>query len=361
MRRVAGQAGTFACVVALAIIAGRAAPAHAAPSSLVTAPPGWSADPEQAAELDRRLAKIDHFDGLAAQTAAEAYVAGAPGVVLFASRATAALPDPAAAPRAARAALDELRAITQRTALTGGAASEHAWQERVDDTARTVSATLRSSDPASHTVETARIVVVSDGRRIAAVTGECLASEAADRALADACITQLASLDPGIAPGERIALAPAPARPADAAPAARPGRAGSAPATMSAAPGDPSSPPPRLDGGSRVALPPMVIAADRPEADRRPIYLGGGLVVLAVVFWWNRRRRDRFEREEPERAPRRAPRPDRPRRDRDADADADDLRAAARGASALRGDAADASAAEASPEPPPGSDKGSRS
>ena len=185
MTRVAGQAGTFACVVALTIIAGRAAPAHAAPSSLVTAPPGWRADPEQAAELDRRLAKVAHFDGLAAQTAAEAYVAGAPGVVLFASRATAALPDPAVAPRAARAALDELRAITQRTALTGGAASEHTWQERVDDTARTVSATLRSSDPASHTVETARIVVVSDGRRIAAVTGECLASEAADRALAD--------------------------------------------------------------------------------------------------------------------------------------------------------------------------------
>lgn len=359
MTRVAGQTGTFACVAALALVVGRAAPAHAAPSSLVTAPPGWSADPEQAAELDRRLAKVDHFDGLAAQTAAEAYVAGAPGVALFASRATAALPDPAAAPRAARAALDELRAITQRTALTGGAASEHAWQERVDDTARTVSATLRSSDPASHTVETARIVVVSDGHRIAAVTGECLAGDAADRALADACITQLASLDPGIAPGERIALAPA--RPADAAPAARPGRAASAPATISAAPGDPSSPPPRLDGGSRVTLPPMVIAADRPETDRRPIYLGGGLVVLAVVFWWNRRRRDRFEREEPDRAPRRA----RPRRDRDADADADDLRAAAHGdaadASALRGDAADAGTVQASPETPPGSDKGSRS
>ena len=32
--------------------------------------------------------------------------------------------------------------------------------------------------------------------------------------------------------------------------------------------------------------------------DLRPIYVGFGIVFLAGVFWWNRRRRERFEREE---------------------------------------------------------------
>jgi hypothetical protein len=88
--------------------------------------------------------------------------------------------------------------------------------------------------------------------------------------------------------------------------------------------------PPRLDDAtrdrSRRALPPMVIPQDRPADDRRPAYIGAGLIVLAVVFWWNRRRRDRFEQEDgggTERVRRRAP--------SDADADADDLHAAAHG------------------------------
>lgn len=64
----------------------------------------------------------------------------------------------------------------------------------------------------------------------------------------------------------------------------------------------------------------MVIPQDRPPADRRPVFVGAGLIVLALAFWWNRRRRDRFERED-------QGAPVRPRRD----ADADDLHAAARG------------------------------
>ena len=79
--------------------------------------------------------------------------------------------------------------------------------------------------------------------------------------------------------------------------AAEPAAAPPPPATMR-----PASPdlrlPSRLDEGTRVALPPMVVQHDRPEADRRPMYIGAGLIALALVFWWNRRRRDRFDRED---------------------------------------------------------------
>jgi hypothetical protein len=90
-------------------------------------------------------------------------------------------------------------------------------------------------------------------------------------------------------------------------------------------PVDPDAPrlPSRVDDGSRIRLPAIVVAQDPPDVDRRPIYLGAGLIVLAAMFWWNRRRRDRFEREDHGSAPAR------PARSRDADAD--DLHAAARG------------------------------
>jgi len=69
-------------------------------------------------------------------------------------------------------------------------------------------------------------------------------------------------------------------------------------ATMRPAPPDLPRLPSRLDDGTRVALPPMVVQHERPGADRRPMYIGAGLIALALVFWWNRRRRDRFDRED---------------------------------------------------------------
>ena len=38
--------------------------------------------------------------------------------------------------------------------------------------------------------------------------------------------------------------------------------------------------------------------------DRRPLYLAGGVVVLALVFWWNRDRARKLEREHGETPPR---------------------------------------------------------
>jgi hypothetical protein len=331
-----------AALVAAALAAG---PALASPGGLVAPPAGWRPDPEQESELARRFSATAHFGGLAATTAAEVHVPPRSSVALCVTRATAALPDPGAAAGAARAALDELRATTRRVSLTGAAAEEQAWQERIEPDARQVTAILHWREPANHTVGNARIVVVSDGRRIAAVTGECLTGDGGELGAANACIQQLATLDPGIAPADRVALAPAPAERATA-PATAPGVPSAPsvepPPSMAPAPDTLPPAPPRLDDATRdrtetrarLALPPVVIPQDRPAADHRPAYLGLGLIVLAVVFWWNRRRRDRFEQEDGDGdgdGDGTEPRTERARRRAASDADADDLHAAAHG------------------------------
>ncbi|HEX2688800.1 MAG TPA: hypothetical protein VHN14_19390 [Kofleriaceae bacterium] len=298
-----------------------ATPAFADPARLVTEPAGWHADPEQATALAQRLAATGHLGTLPAATAAEAYVADRPGVALFVTRATRAVPDPPAQiARITRAALDELRASSQRASLAGGTTEERAWQERVETAAKQVTAMLSWNDTASHTTETARIVVASDGKRIVAVTGECLAGDAADPALVAACQASLATLNPGVAAAQRIALTLAPPATASApVEVASPTGEGSAPAPA------PVREPARLDDGSHIVLPPMTIPLDKPDVDRRPMLVGAGVIVLALMFWWNRRRRDLFEQED--RGVPRRPRP----RDPDNDDDADDLHAAARG------------------------------
>jgi hypothetical protein len=50
-----------------------------------------------------------------------------------------------------------------------------------------------------------------------------------------------------------------------------------------------------MDDGSRTPLPPITVPQEVRTTDRRPVYVGIGLVVLAVVFWWNRRRRAQRE------------------------------------------------------------------
>jgi hypothetical protein len=78
----------------------------------------------------------------------------------------------------------------------------------------------------------------------------------------------------------------------------------------------------------------MQIAPEPRERDRRPIYVGLGLIVLAALFWWNRKNREKIERDYEQRladkpaseepaAARSAPAP------KGRDGDADDLHAAA--------------------------------
>lgn len=103
------------------------------------------------------------------------------------------------------------------------------------------------------------------------------------------------------------------------------------PATMSVPPREL----PGMDDRERVKLPPLTVPLDPPARDRRPVYVGLGLIVMATAFWWNRRQRDRFEREDDRARQGRPPRTRTRARPEavhpDSDEDADDLRAAARG------------------------------
>jgi len=336
MKRAVRARAVVTVVLAVLAPMGVARPGLADPTRLVTEPAGWRADPEQASALAQRFAAAGHFGGLPSVTAAEAYVADRPGVALFVTRATATLPDQTQgqvhAARAARAALDELRASSRRTSLTGGSAQERAWNERVEASARQVTATLSWSDPASHAAEIARVVVASDGTRIVAVTGECLAGDAADPTRIAACQACLASLDPGVGAASRIAITPDAAGPTpDATPDATPPAPRESPSSPSV-PAGASREPARLDDGSKFVMPPTTIPLDRPDADRRPVFVGAGIIALAFMFWWNRRRRDRFEREDRGDVPaRRSRAAGAARAARDSDEDADDLHAAARG------------------------------
>ncbi|HEU4729291.1 MAG TPA: hypothetical protein VFT22_15425 [Kofleriaceae bacterium] len=331
--------GARLAVAALAVVAVSAvgrAPALADPTRLVTPPAGWRSDPEQATALAQRFAATSHFGGLPAVTAVEAYVSDPPGAALFVTRATATLataapgsaapgaPDERARPelgRLARVALDELRGGPARAALAGGSADERGWHEQVEADRRQVTATLAWADAASHTVDTARVVVASDGRRVVAVTGECLAGDDGDRALA-ACRAALATLDPGVPAASRVGLELAPATAGGDTAATGEPRARSP--SMSSAPE--SS---RLGDGPRVVFPPTAIPVAPRPVDRRPVYIGAGVLLLALMFWWNRRRRDRFDRED-QRAGRRAGPVRAARADRDPEADGDPARKDAR-------------------------------
>jgi hypothetical protein len=45
-------------------------------------------------------------------------------------------------------------------------------------------------------------------------------------------------------------------------------------------------------------IPPLSIPPADPEPDRRPAFVGAGIVAMAGLFWWNARRRARIDHEE---------------------------------------------------------------
>jgi hypothetical protein len=278
-------------MIVLASLAGVAHAGSAKP------PPGWQGDPELAVKLSRELGEVRHFGGLPAIVTTEVYRSPEDRAgVLYVTRLVANV-TPERRDVAASAQLDELRRSEGR---------KLAWTRRALDD-RQLEAALTWRDPSSGVVTESRMLVAADAQHLVSVTGECVLAPDAPEAVGTACRAALATLDPMIEPAARIDLRLLP----ESAPPA--GVSVPDPATT-------LEPPPDR---TRPAFEPITVPATR-EADRRPIYVGFGLVVLAAVFWWNRRRRERFEREHEGDRPGRRPR-------RDADADADDLRAAASG------------------------------
>jgi hypothetical protein len=272
-------------LIALVLLASSVAYADA--PATIKSPAGWKLDSEQSTALSAKLNGLGHFGlppnpGKGAIANADVYVGSKPGVVLSVILVGSAIT--AEREAAARAAVDELHAESQRAALAGSGIVEEGWQEKVDSAAKQIEATLAWRDTNAKTSSTSRLLVVGDAEHLIALTGECFASDDADAKQVADCKAALATLDPGLAPAQRVALALAPAGTRPTPPAEE---------TGSDAPraGGPAREPARMGDASHTPMPPITVPQEARTTDRRPVYVGVGIVLLAAIFWWNRHRR----------------------------------------------------------------------
>ena len=281
---------------ALAIVMFLCAVAHA---DSIVAPAGWHADDAKAADQAARLRKLPHFGGAPTEYGVGVYAPATPGIVLYVTR----LSTTTSSPVAIRSALDDFELPTHETGVQVGDTSK-----RVDDPKKQIEATIGLRDRGAQLVTLSALVAAADAKHLVVVTADCIARDDIDQKLMDACTLALTTIDPDIKPADRVAIA--------------------LPTSDTPAPSEPSQTPTpsngsHMDDGSHVQLPPVVISQEA-QSDRRPIYIGAGLIVLAAVFWWNRKRREKFAREDQTDEP--APKPA-----ETSDEDSDDLHAAAAG------------------------------
>lgn len=272
--------------------------AGASPTPMVRPPDGWVADAEQASAVAKSVTTARPFTDPEATVAAEIYAppatpAGAARISLVVSRATSRNPR-LRRPNAAQAALEDLHGMVARARLSGGKPVEDAWTAGELATEVQLQGKLTWHDPAGGTREDAQIVIAQDAATLVAVTGECVAAADVAPALVTACTAALATLDPGILRATRLPI-PAP----QGGPTA--GSAGLEPPPLEPATGSGSAAPhsgglAQMGDGSHIALPPMTIPQDA-QTDRRPVYVGAGIAILAAAVYWNRKNRERFEPE----------------------------------------------------------------
>jgi hypothetical protein len=271
----------------LAAATGTAA-AQAPGARTVTPPAGWTPQPVKstAARPGAAMSSVETYYPPAA-TAPSAEPRPAALYVTRIERKVA----PERRDAIASAEIEEIFAAQRRQ---GANAKTEASARRADPAGKQLEAALTWRDTSLGMVDTSRVIVAADAQRVVAVTGQCLLAAGAPAELAKACEAALATLDPGIPAAARVPLSMA----AEPAPVEPPPASAGAPRVPAAADG-PASPragpaPARLDDASHVELPSRQSPPER-SADRRPIYIGLGLVGLALLFWWNRRRRDQLE------------------------------------------------------------------
>lgn len=208
----------------------------------VAAPAGWHGGASQ--ELVEQSGRVGHFGGVHGVIEAERWDAPRPGVVLYVTKVSANIASPSDA------------ATAELPSLGSGAGEPETKDKQLDVQASVIDAN------AGHV---SRMVIASTADRIVAVKGECYEGADANAIDVSDCVHALATLDTGIAVKDRVDL------------------------TVSHVPAVPTLSGPSLTD-THVSLPPMQVHQDAPGPDRRPVYVGAGLIVIAAIFWWNRRR-----------------------------------------------------------------------
>lgn len=249
------------------------------------APVGWTEDVAQANELAAKVNQLSHFGGVPAVATAQVFVSKAGPGGLYITAIAGKVTDNRDA--AARVAVDSFLGMPKRAQLTSSKVSIAQSGSRSDAATKQIEATVQWQDDDAQTITHGRLLIAGDADNLIAVTAECVMSPATPQALRDACDKALTTLDTGIAPDKRLALALAPE---GSEPPPVPSRTRS---TMSA---------PTMTEGRHTPLPPMVMPSAEPRrtVDRRPVYVGAGIVVLAGLFWWNRRRKDALKKDSDE-------------------------------------------------------------
>lgn len=210
--------------------------------SFVTAPAGWHGGASQ--ELVEQSGRLGHFGGVHGVIEAERWDAPHPGLVLYVTKVAANTASPSDA------------ATAELGNLGSGAGEPETKDKQLDAHATVIDSGVGHNS---------RMIIAATADRIVAVKGECYMSADALGSEVTDCVHALATLDTGIAAADRVDL------------------------TVSHVP-----PAPTLSGSgltdTHVSLPPMQVHQDQPGPDRRPVYVGAGLIVIAAIFWWNRRR-----------------------------------------------------------------------
>ncbi len=188
---------------------------------------------------------------------------------------------------AARVEVDSFLAAPKRAQLTSPKITIDKTASAADPARRQIEATVQWTDEPSKLSTTSRLVVVANADTIIAVTAECSHGEMKSPQVT-ACLAALETLDPGVPVDQRVPLSLAPE---GSEPPPGPDATGPKPSSL--------PPPSTMSDGSRAPMPPITLQRTETKrtTDKRPVYVGLGIVVLAALFWWNRRRRERFEKE----------------------------------------------------------------
>jgi hypothetical protein len=303
----------------------------------VAPPAGWTTDPSAAISMSKRLADLEHFGGLRSLVTTEVY--RAPGASLFVTRASASVAglDEANRNKAATTEANELLLAPLRGGAKLPGMAEPARPMIQTQTAGeikappAIEAATRWVDPETKIITSTRIVIATDPQHVVAVTGECVLAPDVAKDIDAACTAALATLDPEILVTSRLPLAivekAGPVTPPSQGSAAGPPSATGSGRVVAESSGSVTLGGPSLvESGERPSLPPIQIKPEKAEPDRRPVYVGLGLVMLAIIFYFNRKNREKLERDYENRtagAPKPESKPKAP------DHDADDLHAAA--------------------------------